>query len=64
LCSFGDDVGQTTHLSLPARAKPLKALTGTYIFAIVIMTTDIIIIILASDETNVNNKMKFSALVS
>jgi hypothetical protein len=37
-----------------------KSLTVTFIFAIVvIMTTDIIIIILASDETNVNNEIDF-----
>ena len=39
------------------KAKLLKALTVEGIFAIVIMTTDIIIIILASDKRNVNNQI-------
>jgi hypothetical protein len=44
-------------------AKLLKALTAMSIFAIVvIMTTDIIIIILASDETNVNNEIEFERM--
>lgn len=43
-----------------AEPKWLKALTVMSIFAIVvIMTTDIIIIILASPETNVNNEIEF-----
>ena len=39
--------------------KSLKALTVVGIFAIVVMTTDIIITILASDERNVNNKIEY-----
>ena len=50
---------EVTHSSFWVGRKPLKALTGTGIFAIVIMITDIIIIILASDERNVNNQIRF-----
>jgi hypothetical protein len=60
---FGDVFGKIWGLLIIyhclVEQKSLKVLTARGIFAIVVMTTDIIIIILASDGKNVNNKIKY-----